>query len=57
MRHALQVSNSFADACKVIQSVPCIAPTFIIIAGTNKGEGVIITRSRETGMSLLFVTI
>ena len=47
MRYALQYAQNYREACTIFEKTKISAPSYIIIAGKDKYNGVIIARNRE----------
>lgn len=47
LRGTIEAYGAYAEALPVVASQPLVAPAFIIIGGTEPGEGAIVTRDRD----------
>ena len=56
MRRLLEDSRiGYSEALEELQTVPLIAPCYVIIGGVNPGEGAVVTRGREAEIAVRFI--
>ena len=48
VRETLERAATYAEAIDALNTTHLIAPAYYIIAGTEKGEGAVVTRNRTT---------
>ena len=46
-RNVFENTNEYGTALEMLQTTPMIAPSYLIIAGTESGQGAVITRNRD----------
>ncbi|ELR19388.1 ASAH1 protein [Acanthamoeba castellanii str. Neff] len=57
IRNTLRDKTTFADAVSALSNTPLAAPAYIIVGGTQSGEGAVITRDREYARDVWYIDV
>jgi len=52
VRHVMTCCSGYDDAVLALNQTDLMAPTYIVVAGTQKGQGVVITRAKKSEQRL-----